>query len=150
MAQTVLKRTPDFGLADILRRCGLALLRDQRQFEGLLRDRCVDGRARELFALVCAHRLGIPQALLEPSELPSEARLRSLAQRLVDEFWLSAKAASWAVVTWQRALVQSRLLTHGLLEFACTRCKHKLRSPRDYVGRKVMCPECGYQFVVSD
>lgn len=98
--------TPEVALAEILKSHGLEILQDRHQFEGVLRDYCADGTPREIFALLCAQRLGIPHALLEPSELPLEARHKSLVNRLAETFWLAPEAAAWAVGTWQVALTR--------------------------------------------
>jgi hypothetical protein len=96
------------ALTDILKRHGVALIEDRRRCEACIRDTTLP--KREVFALVEALKLGIPQSIAETNEYlnftvgVTNPALMNHAARLVDETGLNDSIARQAVENWAHAL----------------------------------------------
>lgn len=83
---------------------GLALVHQPRRVEAFLHDLCPQ-HDREIFVLVQAQRLGIPQTLLDAHGRPGLDILQArLARQLQERRAFTPEAATWAVHAWTQAL----------------------------------------------
>ena len=91
-------------LVDLVAAYGKSLSGDPKRTEGLLRDTC-PGCGREIFLLVSAQRLRVPEDLaILSSSVPREALFRRLTRRLHDELGIDEQFGLWAVHSWAIAL----------------------------------------------
>ncbi len=91
-------------LAELIVEHGIALCRDARRCEALLRDHCGQSR-REVNVLLAAVRARVGADLLAAgTTTPRAALLARLTRRLSDDFGLTDEAAQWAVESWAIAL----------------------------------------------
>ncbi|MDD1654970.1 MAG: right-handed parallel beta-helix repeat-containing protein [Methanomicrobiales archaeon] len=91
-------------LVDLVAAYGKSLAGDPKRTEGLLRDTC-PGCGREIFLLVSAQRLRVPEDLATlSSSVPREALFRRLTRRFHDELGIDEALGVWAVHSWAIAL----------------------------------------------
>ena len=93
-------------LSNLVRARGLGVCDEPRQCEALLNDLCRDDYKREIFVLVNAARLHIPNDLcrISTTDIPRDVLLARLTDRLTRNLGLSHHVARWGVETWAIAL----------------------------------------------
>jgi hypothetical protein len=95
---------PQQILRQLIRHYGPALHTNPRRVEALLQDLCGQ-YPREIFVLVHAQEMQIPQALLSGGASAQDpAQWQRLSRRLQDRLAFTPEAADWAVQSWALAL----------------------------------------------
>jgi hypothetical protein len=95
---------PQQILRQLIRHYGVPLHTNPRRVEALLQDLCGQ-YPREIFVLVHAQEMQIPQALLGGGASAQDpAQWQRLSRRLQDRLAFTPEAADWAVQSWALAL----------------------------------------------